>query len=121
MVSVSKAIWNYFGFETLSNEKLIKIQASIERQYRDYHLELNQTKIPSYLKNFVGEKYEIELLYDAFVILLSARMFSFLAILIWLVNVIGKSTMMEKKIKFDFKFTLIENFDEFFTLETLLI
>ncbi|UXI22001.1 ST7 protein [Sarcoptes scabiei] len=86
MVSVSKAIWNYFGFETLSNEKLIKIQASIERQYRDYHLELNQTKIPSYLKNFVGEKYEIELLYDAFVILLSARMFSFLAILIWLVN-----------------------------------
>ncbi|KAF7495751.1 hypothetical protein SSS_07173 [Sarcoptes scabiei] len=88
MIDVCSDFWHHFGEEKITPERFTKIRSLINVYYHEFSHQIRVSKYPKYLVEFFEDKANCESIHEAMEIILSTRIWSLLAILIWLIPLI---------------------------------
>ncbi|KAF7495770.1 hypothetical protein SSS_06413 [Sarcoptes scabiei] len=88
MIDVCSDFWHHFGEEKITPERFTKIRSLINVYYYRFSHQIRVSKYPKYWLKILEDKANCESIHEAMEIILSTRIWSLLAILIWLIPLI---------------------------------
>ncbi|KAF7496190.1 hypothetical protein SSS_03355 [Sarcoptes scabiei] len=88
MIDVCSDFWHHFGEEKITPERFTKIRSLINEYYLEFSHQICFFKYPKYWLEILEDKANCESIHEAMEIILSTRIWSLLAILIWLIPLI---------------------------------